>query len=544
MTSSFPIAVHVLIRCASCDASLRFGGIVPVATCPGCRRGYEMSPVVWRNLLESPVLDGPDVPVGKTQLLDGEPYYLQFGRTPVECQACKQPVDDDVIAAGLARGAVACGRCRAPIAARQVPPELAAVLPGITHLLGEDLRRLEPRAPAAVQGIVVTCPQCAAVVAVDGSTRAVPCGHCAATVVIPGEVWARIRPASSDSHTFYLWHDPARRQRGVPRAAYSWGSLHDLATDPDGNIYLLTEARAGGMSDLLAVVALDLQLRTRWVRLGVPGTDDSRLAVSREAVVVWSDRGAFATRLAAADGADLGTIGGKQPDGATSHSLDLRQCKALVIDHDGSYLFVKHRRLVRCAPDGSGVATWPERKGFLGRAVREKLRPFGDDDAEGAPMADALKDYPTLLYGDHLAIGRDGRLYIQDCDRIVCFDRTGKRVYATELPRNNDWGADADARGQAYVPRGLARDTYALWRVSPEGQAAVFVDGRRPETPIREERHLAVAPDGTAYLFGSFDVVRVFAPDGSPRYLSPDAIKADADHARHAAERRARGEDE
>ena len=74
---------------------------------------------------------------------------------------------------------------------------------------------------------------------------------------------------------------------------------------------------------------------------------------------------------------------------------------------------MKERRLVRCAADGTGIATWPARRGLFGKK-QEKLSAFGTD-VEGeamAPMVNRLPDLPTTVYRARLVVGWDQRVYL------------------------------------------------------------------------------------------------------------------------------------
>ena len=70
----------------------------------------------------------------------------------------------------------------------------------------------------------------------------------------------------------------------------------------------------------------------------------------------------------------------------------------------------------------------------------------------------------------------------------------------------------ADAAGHVYVVSG--KDSPALYRIAPDGRTATqVVDGRRHETPLRED-HLLVRPDGSLLAIGDGGRMRVYGSDG------------------------------
>ena len=294
------------------------------------------------------------------------------------------------------------------------------------------------------------------------------------------------------------------------------------------------------MRDAYMLFALDSQLKTKWVRKSLPIDDDGGLAFRNDGLLfAWSKRRYSAVVFRAADGQELGKVGGEQPSGADRHMLDLSHAESLAIDTDGTFLFSKRDRLARCAPDGSGTFTWPPGQGFLAGLRAEKLKPFTDSDEEDAEWLEDAGDRPTKLHDVQIRIGWDGRTYLHRSEQLACYDRTGKKLWHAVLPKSADGEFGVDARGNVYMLGHLESDTYGIHRVLPTG-ASLLVDGRQPHTPLREDRRMTVHPDGTIVVASYGRSLRVFAPDGRMLYRSAEAIERDEEYARKQAEERGR----
>ena len=318
---------------------------------------------------------------------------------------------------------------------------------------------------------------------------------------------------------------PTRDESGAA-APLAWGRVLSACGDGDGSVYLLV-AEHGGLVGQPTVLALDADLRVRWTRRRVPiGVDGGvGLVASADALIVWTGDRVSALRLGLVDGADLDRLGARQPAGADRHHLDLRGAVALAIDGDGSVLLIKERRLVRCAATGAGVETWPPRRGLLGRR-RERLVPFGADTVSvDTPMVNALPDYPAGVYRARLAVGWDGCVYLYSGAQVTCVERDGRVRWRASLPAGWYGVCGADTAGNAYIIAG--GDAPGIHRIDRDGRATVLVDGRRVETPLRED-HLVVRPDGTLIVVGDRGAVRVFSADGAACWRS-DSARIDDD---------------
>ncbi len=525
------LAISMHVRCAACESSIHLGAVVDRARCPKCGAIEQLPPRRWRGLLDGAVNDGPNLQREDAQIVhdDDNAWVVTEARVP-KCASCGQLLPATAAENARKHGRCFCVGCGAKIHVRAVPAAFAEVLPRITHLLGEDGGQLKsPDAPNAPPSDVVSvrCPDCGGNIQPDGRSHAVRCPYCSVVVVLPQAIWARFA-RSNDPHVYYLVHDPSL-PRPLGRADVSWSSLDDLVTDPQGNLYGMgTDGGVGGGDDRM-VFALDRQLRTLWVTKSLPIDDTGAIAWRNDGVILaWSEQRYSAILLRASDGQQIGTIGGEQPRGLDRHVLDLSRAESLAIDTDGTILFSKRDRLVRCASDGSAQLTWPPAQGLFAGLRSEKLEPFTDADAEGAEDLENAGDRPTKLYDVEVHVGWDGRTYLRRSEYLACYDRSGKKHWGVTIAREHGYLNDhgADARGIVYVLASLESDTSQVLRVVG-GQVTPFIDGRNPATPIRDERRLAVFPDGTLVLGSGGRELRIFSPDGRLLHLTDDAAEED-----------------
>lgn len=474
------VTVLVSTACASCRTVFPVDAVVEQCACPACQMPLSFPLDKWREVLDPLLSRIESLPVdGKLERTTGT---FQFAaHRPASCAACSKSLPNEVLEQALA-GQAFCPSCGHRMAARPVPPTMTAILPGVSHLIGENpeliARPLEPRTPVG--------------------------------------------------RGFLLRIDHALRNQYFPP---HWGEVIGACGDPDGGVYVLcTETSKFGQ---LRAVGLDSELRTRWSRPNLPmgKHQDAGITLTTDGVVVWAGDRVSAVKLGLADGRELGRLGGQQPQKADRHFLDLNGAQSLAGDIDGTFLLAKERRLVRCAADGTGVSTWPPRRGLFGKK-QEKLYAFGEDlpDEGVPPMVDRLPDFATTLYGARLNVGWDQRLYLSSGPHIACVERDGKVRWRCSLPRG--WYVDLGVApdGTVFVLSG--KELPAIWKITPDGRSAtLIVDGRSHETPLAEHA-MIVRRDGNLLTFAEKGQIRMFSPTGQ-LYWRTDAARV-ADEARVA----------
>jgi DNA-directed RNA polymerase subunit RPC12/RpoP len=474
------VTVLVTTACAACHSAFPIDAITDATVCPSCGTQLMLPPEKWREVLEPLLSKIESLPVdGKLQRTTGS---FQFAaHRPAECAQCQKLLPAEALEQATS-GQAFCPSCGYRMNARAVPPQMSAMLPGVSHFIGENpdaiARPLERRTPIG--------------------------------------------------RGFLLRIDHALRNQYFPP---DWGEVLAAVGDADGGVYVLvTETSRFGQ---LRVIGLDAELRTRWSRPNLPmgKHQDVGITLTSDGVVAWAGDRVSAVKLSLADGRDLGRLGGQQNPKSDRHSLDLDGASSLAGDIDGTFLLMKERRLVRVDASGNGIGTWPARRGLFGKK-QEKLYAFGTDvEGEGmAPMVDRLPDFPTTVYRARLLVGWDQRVYLWSGAHFACIERDGKVKWRCSLPQGwyVDYGVAPD--GQVYVLSG--KQLPAIWRISADGrQATMVVDGRSHETPLAESS-MIVRRDGTILTFAERGQIRMFAPSGQ-LYWRTDAARV-ADEARAA----------
>jgi hypothetical protein len=474
------VTVLVSTACASCRGVFPLDALVEGCICPLCQAQLSFPPEKWREVLEPLLSKIETIPAdGKLERTTGS---FQFAaHRPASCPACSKNLPGDALEQAIASGQGFCPSCGHRMTARAVPTAMTSMLPGVSHVIGENAdliaRPLEPRAPVG--------------------------------------------------RGFLLRIDHALRNQYFPPF---WGEVLAACGDPDGGVYILcTDTAKFGQ---LRAIGLDSELRTRWSRPNLPmgKHQDAGITITTDGVVVWAGDRVSAVKLAMNDGRELGRLGGQQPK-SDRHFMDLNGAASLAGDVDGTFLMVKERRLVRCGPDGVGVATWPPRRGLFGKK-QEKLYAFGEDlEDEGmAPMVDRLPDFATQVYRARIVVGWDQRVYLWSGPHIACIERDGKVRWRCSLPQG--WYVDLSVApdGTVFVLSG--KELPAIWRISPDGRSAtLIVDGRSHETPLSETA-IVVRRDGSILTFAEKGQIRMFSAGGQ-LYWRTDAARL-ADEARVA----------
>ncbi len=456
------VTVLVTTSCAACHEIFPIDAVVDQYVCPKCGAALALPPERWRDVLE-PLLSRIESlpPDGKLNRTTGS---FQFAaHRPAACAQCGVAMPAEVLEQALA-GKAFCPACGYEMISRALPSELTKMLPGVTHVIGEN-----PDAVARPQ---------------------------------------YMRPPVGKG--FLLRIDRALRNAYFPP---DWGECLAAVGDADNGVYVLvTETARFGQ---LKVLGLDHELRTRWSRANLPmgKHQDLGITVSGDAVIAWTGDRVSAVKLAVGDGRELARLGGTEPPTAARHFMDLRGAQSMVADLDGSFLLMKERRLVRCAADGQGIATWPPRRGLFGKK-HEKLWAFSADDpaAAAAPMVDKLPDYTTHVYRARVTLGWDQRFYLSSGPHIACVERDGKVRWRASLPAGwyVDWGVDE--AGNVYVLSG--KELPGIWKIGADGKSGtLIVDGRSHNNPLAETA-MIVRKDGTLLTFAERGQVRMFSSTG------------------------------
>jgi hypothetical protein len=546
------IAIELRTQCAGCGQPLPLNACAETFVCASCGRANRIDAALWKSLLEDVVAEAPDLAAdegsNRTIMTGGASFALMYGRQAPRCRGCKAPMPEEA-AAFADRGWTVCPACGQKLTLRRPPPALAAL--GITLVVGEDPAQINathaaaaPVAPRAANPVVLFCPQCKAPLQIDGSDRLVRCQYCSTDVYLPDDLWQRLHPVATVARWYACLRDVDVAV--VKRKSFEWYSLKDVVIDAERNLYCV--GSASGAFDGAYLWSLGPDLETRWFAKLVGYSDDAQLAHDPRSgrLYVWQSGKHSLGVFSAADGAPITKLGGKQPDDAQTHTLDLDDGKWLRVDVDGTVLALLGERLVRFAPDGAPLPTWPPRAGLFGKK-QEKLRPiYGPGhariDVEGT-YVENVGHHPTELDDyTNLHLGWDGRLYAERSEYLACFDRGGERVYRIKLPIDDLRGdyLGTDGAGNVYALGSLPGDPRprVLVRVSPDGKRVdTIATDRLQGGVLGDEDTLIVAHDGTILVMRWWMCVRVLGPDGRLLHQTPRSQEIDREEDERIAKR-------
>lgn len=587
------IALEVRTRCVGCGSGIAINGATDTVGCAACNRPIALD---WNALLAE--LAG----TGTIAAHVGD-ATVSVRRAPghASCPHCTSALPDEV-RQFASRGWAICPACGKKLSIRTPPAYLAW-----THaelLVAEEL--LAPTVPPTAP-VMFGCLACRAPIRADGSARIVRCETCSVDSYLPDELWARLHPPPPVTRWYLVGAKPVadraatqpavpgpfgpppflpppqptfadaqamlaaagieisrgddkpppdfsdvlihnldlvrewdRREADGPR---KWSDLKDVVMGPDGLFYCSGEVEWGD-----AVWCMGEDLKPRWVHLHKHGDLQLALDGKHGRLVGWTSSKHSAIVFSLADGSLQGTIGGKEPDDARVHHLDMDACRELVGDFDGTLLAIMGKRLVRYDAHGTGIATWPPSGGIFG-AKAEKLHPLYRTAGAQRHLPDpesvhveSVGNQPLVL-SDYakLHVARDGRLLAESSEHLAAFDRTGKRLWRQKLPLDRVQDAPkTDAAGNIYVRGSVNGDPTVdqVLRIAADGSRCDLIATGRPYRGVLgEEDHLCVGPDGSIFLFDYGMKARYLAPNGQLRWQSPASIEQDQEIDRRAAER-------
>ena len=151
-----------------------------------------------------------------------------------------------------------------------------------------------------------------------------------------------------------------------------------------------------------------------------------------------------------------------------------------------------------------------------------------------------LVDRPLTAPGSSLCftLGWDGLLCASYADRnqggVMKLARSGKMTLRVPLHRRPDYEScrerpGVDGAGFIYVRVNTQRRQQEIWRISLDGKVIepIVRDVRSGGQLDSDDRCMVVAPNGTFWILGSSQRIRIFASDGRILFASAQAREAD-----------------
>lgn len=201
----FSFRVEFSIQCPRCDSPLPFDGPLESAHCNHCQSDIDIPQSYWiENLANScRKMQNTETGTGTASMLIGTFHgNLTLARFNPYCDNCKTFFEDPW---NLVHGnRYICTECGIGYPVQQPPGWLTSEVPRINTLINAIFSE-NASTCGADSGMIpesISCPSCAALLEVDGTTRFVKCKYCSGQVYLPDELWFRFHPAPKKKRWF------------------------------------------------------------------------------------------------------------------------------------------------------------------------------------------------------------------------------------------------------------------------------------------------------------------------------------------------------
>ena len=130
-------------------------------------------------------------------------------------------------------------------------------------------------------------------------------------------------------------------------------------------------------------------------------------------------------------------------------------------------------------------------------------------------------------------LGYDGYIYMLDTSsqdgKLAKYTREGEQLWKKYIPLSSkECKPCADKNGYVFVLGKDDNDKTKLIRFSPEGEnIEILLNDVIDGGVLSTEDTLALAPNGTIYLFRFYEVLKVFSPDLKVKFISDRAKEED-----------------
>ncbi len=188
------IAVSLRSECSSCGQPLPINTLTDRARCRWCDAELRFTPRWWADLLG--IADDRDEWPRKSQLSysssgHGTRQTAELEPRPLECDRCKSPLDDSVVADG-SKGELTCSSCGALTKSFPISAGLRELVPSARQVFVADRG---PDRPKQTGPVVMSCPSCGGSLQIPADAkRLTACQYCSSNVVLPDAVWQALHP--------------------------------------------------------------------------------------------------------------------------------------------------------------------------------------------------------------------------------------------------------------------------------------------------------------------------------------------------------------
>jgi hypothetical protein len=465
-------------------------------------------------------------------------FNITYGIQKPRCRKCKTTLDVNKYDEFITAGKAVCQKCKNPVTARLLPEEAKDFFPLVKYLFGEDsdMFSFVPEGKAAAEieksskPILFTCPSCAGNLKIDGSSRMITCNYCNSEIYLPDDLWLRLHPVKTVDRWYLVLDDGAVEKAALEKLP-EWYRIPGFTIDKDGNCYAASNDDDTGF----IVWSFSSDMKTRWVRKGLNFDDEkSGLALKYDGnLYLWDGRKHSLLVLSSKDGTTIRKIEGNEPTDDNPYSFSLKGCTTLVSESDGTILALINNTVVRYNESGERVQLWSGRTlGLIGSGIGNKVSQEDDDWAKDVHEAHS---HPKRLDSDmtRMNLGWDGYLYMIDrssSDGVIArYNRDGDKLMSVYIPfKYKDCFPWADKDGNMYIVGMKEDDNTNLIRITGNGKIVqtLLLDLKEGGV-LDEEDQLALAPDGTVYVYKYYNRIKVFSPDMKMIFRSEQSEKDD-----------------
>ena len=203
----FSFRVEFSLQCPRCDNPLPLDGPLEKAHCNSCQSDISIPKSYWIETLANSCRKMQEIEkgMGSASMLIGTFHgNLTLARFDPYCDNCKTFFEDPW---KLDHGTIyTCAECGMTYPVQQPPGWLSSEVPRITTLINavftEDGSTGKISSSQKLESI--SCPSCAALLEVDGTTRFVECRYCGGQVYLPDALWLRFHAGKRKRRWFVI----------------------------------------------------------------------------------------------------------------------------------------------------------------------------------------------------------------------------------------------------------------------------------------------------------------------------------------------------